>query len=143
MVTTSEVEYEADGGVMMIGHLAVPEDGVGATVPAVLVAHEAPGLDDVHRHRADRLAERGYVAFALDAHGGGRFRLDDPRIRERVAAISNDPDRARSIADRALEVLRVHPRVDASHLIRERRVETSAPKLLLGRERRAPGNLLR
>ena len=114
MVTTSEVEYEADGGVVMIGHLAVPNDDAGAALPAVLVAHEAPGLDDVHRERADRLAERGYVAFALDAHGGGQFRLDDPRIRERVAAISNDPDRARSIADRALEVLRRHPRVDAS-----------------------------
>ena len=100
MVTTSEVEYEADGGVVMVGHLAVPDDDAGAALPAVLVAHEAPGLDDVHRERADRLAERGYVAFALDAHGGGRFRLGDPRIRERVAAISNDPDRARSIADR-------------------------------------------
>jgi dienelactone hydrolase len=116
MVTTSEVEYEADGGVVMIGHLAVPDDDAGAALPAVLVAHEAPGLDDVHRERADRLAERGYVAFALDAHGAGRFRLDDPRIRERVAAISNDPDRARSIAASALEVLRAHPRVDASQM---------------------------
>jgi dienelactone hydrolase len=116
MVTTSEVEYEADGGVLMIGHLAVPADDAGAALPAVLVAHEAPGLDDVHRERADRLAERGYVAFALDAHGGGRFRLDDPRIRERVAAISNDPDRARSIAASGLEVVRVHRRVDASRM---------------------------
>src|ERR671911_94874 len=74
MLTTSEVEYEADGGVLMIGHLAVP------------------------------------------AHDAGRFRLDDPRIRERVAAISNDPDRARSIAASALEVLRVHRRVDASRM---------------------------
>ena len=116
MVRTREVEYEADGGVVMVGHLAVPDDDAGAALPAVLVAHEAPGLDDVHRQRADRLAERGYVAFALDAHGGGRFRLDDPRIRERVDAISNDPDRARSIADSALEVLRGHPRVDASQM---------------------------
>src|ERR687898_755472 len=71
MVTTSEVEYEADGGVLMIGHLAVPADDAGAALPAVLVAHEAPGLDDVQRERADRLAERGYVAFALDAPRGG------------------------------------------------------------------------
>ena len=117
MMTTSEVEYEADGGVVMIGHLAVPDDDAGAALPAVLVGHEAPGLDDVHRERADRLAELGYVAFALDAHGGGRFRLDDPSIRERVAAISNDPDRARSIADSALEVLRGHPRVDTSQMV--------------------------
>jgi dienelactone hydrolase len=116
MVATSEVDYEADGGVLMIGHLAVPDGDAGAPRPGVLVAHEAPGLDDVHRERADRLAERGYVAFALDAHGAGRFRLDDPRIRERVAAISNDPDRARSIAVSALEVLLGHPRVDTSKI---------------------------
>jgi dienelactone hydrolase len=116
MVATSEIEYEADGGLVMIGHLAVPDDDAGAALPAVLVAHEAPGLDDVHRQRADGLAQRGYVAFALDAHGGGRFQLDDPRTRERVAAITNDPDRARAIAASALEVLRGHPRVDASRL---------------------------
>jgi dienelactone hydrolase len=116
MVATSKVAYEADGGVVMIGHLAEPDDDAGGPRPGVLVAHEAPGLDDVHRERADRLAERGYVAFALDAHGEGRFRLDDPRIRERVAAISNDPDRARAIAARALEVLQGHPRVDTSRM---------------------------
>jgi dienelactone hydrolase len=116
MVTTSEVEYEADGGIVMIGHLAVPDDDAGEAPPAVLVAHEAPGLDDVHRERADRLAELGYVAFALDAHGGGRFRLDDPAIQDRVAAILNDPVRARSIAGAALDVLLGHPRVDRARM---------------------------
>jgi dienelactone hydrolase len=116
MVTTSEVEYEADGGIAMIGHLAVPDADAGESLPAVLVAHEAPGLDDVHRERADRLAGLGYVAFALDAHGGGQFRLDDPRIQERVAAIRNDPDRARDIAGAALDVLLGHPRVDRSRM---------------------------
>jgi dienelactone hydrolase len=116
MVTTSEVEYEADGGAVMVGHLAVPDDDAGGALPAVLVAHEAPGLDDVHRERADRLAGLGYVAFALDAHGGGRFRLGDPHIQERVAAISKDPDRARAIATAGLAVLRATPKVDPSRL---------------------------
>ncbi len=120
MVTTSEVEYEADG-IAMVGHLAVPDEGdgereAGGLRPAVLVAHEAPGLDDTHRGRADRLAELGYVAFALDAHGGGQFRLDDPAVRERVAAVMADPDRARAIAGSALDLLCGHPRVDASRV---------------------------
>jgi dienelactone hydrolase len=109
MVTTRAVAYEADG-LDMVGHLAVP-DGTGPR-PAVLVAHEAPGLDDVHRERAERLAGLGYVAFALDAHGGGASRPGDPHVRERVAAVSADPDRARAIAGAGLAVLVAEPRVD-------------------------------
>jgi dienelactone hydrolase len=115
VVTTSEIEYEADG-IVMVGHLAVPDGRAGGARPAVLVAHEAPGLDDVHRERADRLAELGYVAFALDAHGGGQFRLGDARVQERVAAIGNDPGRAQAITGAALDVLRAHPQVDASRV---------------------------
>jgi dienelactone hydrolase len=79
MVRTRDVAYEADGGVGMVGFLAVPEGG--GLRPGVLVAHEAPGLDDTHRERAVRLAELGNVAFALDAHGGGRFDLESDENR--------------------------------------------------------------
>ena len=117
MVTTSEVEYEADGGIVMVGHLARPDgDAAAGGAPGVLVAHEAPGLDDVHRERADRLAELGYVAFALDAHGGGRLRLGDPHIQERVATIMKDPDRGRGIATAGLDVLRGTPGVATDRL---------------------------
>jgi dienelactone hydrolase len=113
MVTTREIEYEADGGIVMVGHLAVP-DAEGPR-PAVLVAHEAPGLDDVHRQRADRLAELGYVAFALDAHGGGQW-VNDPRRQERVAAIMGDPDRARAIGGAGLDVLLAQDAVDPARV---------------------------
>jgi dienelactone hydrolase len=120
MVVTREVAYEADGGRRMVGHLAVP-DGDGRR-PAVLVAHEAAGLDDTYRVRADRLAELGYVAFALDAHGGGRFALDpdgggvDPEVRARVAALMTDPPRLRAVATAGLDVLLAEPRVDPSRV---------------------------
>jgi dienelactone hydrolase len=110
MVTTSEIPYEADGR-QMIGHLALP-DGDGPR-PAVLVAPEAPGLDDTYRQRADQLAELGYVAFALDPHGGGEFSMGEEN-RARVAALRADPDRTRAIAGAALDVLLAQPRADAS-----------------------------
>jgi dienelactone hydrolase len=68
MVTIRTVEYPADGTVMA-GRLARPDGNERR--PAVLIAHEANGLDDRQARRADRLAELGYVAFALDCHGGG------------------------------------------------------------------------
>jgi dienelactone hydrolase len=41
--------------------------------PAVLVGPEGTGLDDFQRQRADALAELGYVAPAVDIHGGHWF----------------------------------------------------------------------
>src|SRR5256885_15990677 len=71
-----DVEYEHDG-VKMLGRLAYDEAHRG-TRPAVLLCHEAPGLDDNVKGRVERLAELGYVAFGLDCHGGGKvLSLDD------------------------------------------------------------------
>lgn len=111
MVGSREVEYRADDRVM-VGRLAVP-DGDGKR-PAVLIAHDGPGLNDYQRRRADRLAELGYVAFALDYHGGGR-RIDDPdEMLARLGELSADPDRTRAIARAGLDVLLDEPRADPS-----------------------------
>jgi dienelactone hydrolase len=114
MVTSRAIAYEADGGIEMVGHLAVP-DGEGRR-PAVLVAHEAVGLDDVYRQRADQLAELGYVAFALDCHGGGRSGPYGDELRARVAALSTDPDRIRAVGGAGLAVLLAEPRTDPSRV---------------------------
>jgi dienelactone hydrolase len=113
MVATSEISYEADGGILMVGHLARPE-GDGSR-PAVLVAPEAPGLDDTYRQRADQLAELGYVAFALDPHGGGRYSMGEER-RARVAALRADAGRTRAIATAGLDVLLAQPQIDPSRV---------------------------
>ena len=60
---TTHIPYAADGR-QMIGTLSVGK-GVGKR-PAILIAHEGPGLDDHARAVAARLAELGFIAFALD-----------------------------------------------------------------------------
>ena len=40
--------------------------------PGVLVVHEWTGLGDYAKMRARKLAEMGYVAFAVDMYGKGR-----------------------------------------------------------------------
>lgn len=111
MVTTREVEYRADDTVM-IGHLALP-DGTDRR-PAVLIAHDGPGLNDYQRRRADRLAELGYVAFALDYHGGGRWIADPDEMMVRISELLADPDRLRAIGRAGLDVLASDPRADTS-----------------------------
>ncbi len=111
MVTTRDVEYDAHG-TLMVGRLALP-DGEGLR-PAVLIAHEGPGLDDYQKDRAGRFAELGYVAFALDYHGGGKVLAGRDEMMARLALLGGDPDRIRALGHAGLEVLLREPRADAS-----------------------------
>lgn len=111
MVTMRDVEYDA-GGTLMVGRLALP-DGEGVQ-PAVLIAHEGPGLDDYQKDRAGTFAELGYVAFALDYHGGGRVLADRDEMITRLAQLGDDPDRTRALGRAGLDVLLHEPRADAS-----------------------------
>jgi dienelactone hydrolase len=109
MVTGIDIEYEADDKTM-IGRLAVP-DGEGRR-PAVLIAHEGPGLDDHQRGRADQLAELGYVAFALDYQGGGVSMTDRDAMMARLDELWHDTERTRALARAGLDVLLDQPRAD-------------------------------
>jgi dienelactone hydrolase len=111
-VTTRTVTYPADG-LTMVGHLALPA-GDGPR-PGVLIGPEGPGPDDVHRRRADALAELGYVALAFDIHGGRWF--DDPQeMLARCLPLLEDPARMRDIGGAALDVLRAEPRTDPGRI---------------------------
>ena len=113
-VSTRAISYEADGRTM-IGNLAVPE-GSGRT-PGVLVCHEGPGLDDYARSIAARLAaEHGYVAFALDYHGGGEWLPDRDQMMARIGELSVDPVRTRALGTAGLEILCAEPRTDPDRL---------------------------
>ena len=113
MARTRDVEYGADG-LMLIGRLALPEGEDKR--PAVLVAHEGGGLDDYQKSRAVRYAELGYVAFALDYHGGGRPLRDQDEIMARCQTLWNEPERIRSLARAGLDVLLAEPRTDSSRV---------------------------
>jgi dienelactone hydrolase len=104
------IEYTFEG-TTHIGHLAVPERG--GTGPAVLLAHEGPGLDDHLRGRADRLAGLGYTAFALDYHGGP---MEIGAAFERLGVLAGDDALTQRLGQAGLDVLLAQPDVDASRV---------------------------
>jgi dienelactone hydrolase len=113
-MTTTEIAYEADGA-PMIGTLATPDNLTGK-VPGVLVCHEGPGLSDHARDIAVRLAEAGYVAFAMDYHGGGKPLADMADAMKAIMAWMADPTGIRARATAALGVLKGVEGVDTSRL---------------------------
>ena len=114
MATTRDITYETDDRTM-IGTLALP-DGADAR-PGILVCHEGPGLDDHARARAVRLAdELGYVAFALDYHGGGAPIADRELMMARIGELRADPPRTLALGNAGLDVLRAEPRTDGDRL---------------------------
>jgi dienelactone hydrolase len=72
-IVTELVTY-SHAGVELEGFLARPAAANGdrtAKHPGVLIVHAWKGVGDHERETARRLAERGYVAFALDVYGAG------------------------------------------------------------------------
>src|SRR5260370_16533860 len=69
-VKTRDVEYR-QGDTVLQGFVAW-DDALPGKRPGVLVVHEWWGLDEHARSQARRLAEAGYVGFALDMYGKGK-----------------------------------------------------------------------
>lgn len=111
---TQDIEYHADGA-RLVGYLAV-DDAKAGKRPGIIVAHEGGGLTDHAKNSARRLAEAGYIAFALDYYGDGKPLTDMSEVMPRLGKWMADPTGIRVRAHAALEVLMAQPETDASRL---------------------------
>lgn len=102
-----EISYEADS-ITMKGYLAYDQQKEGKR-PCVLVVHEWWGHNDYARERADKLAEMGYIALAVDMYGDGKT-ADHPQDAMKFSgAVFKDIEGAKMRFEKALEVLKSHP----------------------------------
>jgi dienelactone hydrolase len=109
-----DIPYHA-GGERFVGYLVV-DDGKVGTRPGVLLAPEGPGLGDLAKGFARKLAQRGYVVFAMDYHGDGQVLIDMGAVMSRLGAFMADPTSIRAIAAEALRVLTEQPETDKERL---------------------------
>lgn len=107
------VEYEAEGRAL-VGRLAIPH-GHGPFA-GVLICHEGPGHDKWQLDRADRLADLGYAAFALDYHGDLTPFADRDLMVERLDELRSDPAKMARLGQAGLDQLLAAPGVDPDRI---------------------------
>lgn len=113
-VVGEEVTYSADN-VNMKGYLAYDANQQGKR-PGILVVHEWWGHNDYARHRADMLAELGYVALAVDMYGDGKT-ADHPEDAMKFAmAVAQNMDGAKARFEKAMENLKANPNTDGTKI---------------------------
>ncbi len=113
-VVTEHVPYR-DGDVALRGYLAYDDARAGRR-PAVLVVHEWWGLNDFAKAQAHRLAELGYVAFAVDMYGADKVTADPKQAGQWARALYSDPAKWRQRAKAGFDVVAHHDRVDRDHI---------------------------
>lgn len=113
MTASREITYVVDG-LRMTAHLAQP-DGSGPWA-AVLIGHDGVGLEEYQRQRADDLAKHGYLALAMDYHGGEVFFDRPDAMLARVIPLLADVERMLAIGHAALDILLAQPGVDPDRI---------------------------
>lgn len=112
-VKTQEIDYHA-GDTALHGFIAW--DAARGKRPGVLVVHEWWGLNEHARNQARRLAEAGYVGFALDLYGKGKVTTHPQEAQAFVAEATKDPQVLAARFNAALEQLKRDPHIDSTKI---------------------------
>ena len=113
-IQTRLVDYES-GGHTFEGMLAW-DGAVNAARPGVLVAHTIAGRSGHEEGRARRLAEMGYVGFAMDVYGKGTQTTDLDRNRAMMDALRDDRPELQKRLLAGLTCLQEQAEVDAASI---------------------------
>ena len=113
-VTTEYVEYK-DGAVTCEGYVAY-NGAAKSKRPGVLVSHAWGGQGKLERAKAEKLADLGYVGFALDLYGKGKRGASMEENAKLMQPFIDDRAMLRKRITAALDALKKHPRVDAGRV---------------------------
>jgi dienelactone hydrolase len=113
-VKTKQLDYEA-AGTKLQGFVAW-NDKAKDKAPGVLVIHEWWGHNAHARNQAKRLAEAGYVAFALDMYGKGKVATHPKDAQAFMAEATKDPEALKARFEAALALLKQQPQVDPERI---------------------------
>lgn len=115
----AEVEGKAvdytHGDVALRGYVA-HDTAVTGPRPAVLIVHAWRGHGEFVQEQARRLAEQGYLAFALDMYGKGVYAKDNREAAALAGRFYGDRALMLARTRAGLEWMKQHPAADASRV---------------------------
>jgi dienelactone hydrolase len=106
------IEYK-QGDATLRGYL-VYDDKTQGKRPGIVVVPEWWGLTDYPKHRADQLAELGYVALAADIYGDGQTTEDPKEAGKLAGKFREDRKLMRDRVQAAFDTLKAQPQVDGT-----------------------------
>ena len=113
-IRTQEVQYSQ--GATKLQGLVVWDDANTGKRPGIVVFPEWWGLTEFPKHRAQMLAQLGYVAFVADLYGNGQATQDPKEAGALAGALKKDRATLRARATAALDELKKQPTVDGEQV---------------------------
>jgi dienelactone hydrolase len=113
-IHTETVEYK-QGDTILEGFVAY-DDALRGKRPGVLVVHQWMGLTDYEKHRAEMLAQLGYVAFCADIYGKGVRPQNTAEAGAQAGKFKNDRRLLRARVAAGLDALRQQPLADPKRI---------------------------
>lgn len=113
-VTGESIDYKSDTTTMK-GYIAYDKNDT-AKSPGILVVHEWWGHNEHARNQADKLAELGYVALAVDMYGDGKQAAHPGEAGEFAGMVMGNFETARARFESALDALKSNAKVDSEKI---------------------------
>lgn len=114
-IKTETVEYK-QGDTTLEGYIAY-DSNIKGKRPVIMIVHEWTGLGDYVKGRAKELAEKGYVAFAMDIYGKGVRPAQGPEAAKEAGKYKDNRKLMRERAKAGYDFIRTKPYVDSSKMI--------------------------
>ena len=113
-IHTETIEYK-QGDTTLEGFVAY-DDAIPGKHLGVLIVHQWLGLTDYEKHRAEMLAQLGYVAFCADIYGKGVRPQNTQEAGAQAGIYKNDRQLLRARVNAGLDALRRQPLVDSKRV---------------------------
>lgn len=84
--------------------------------PAVIVVHEWWGLNSYPKMRAEKLAEQGYLAMAVDLFGDGKTAANPAEAQALTAPFYAHPEMEKELMDAAILQIKKFPETDPNNV---------------------------